>query len=349
MLFDCLVVGSHLRFDGVWQRPQHVVTRFARRLPVLYVEEPFVAESESDVTTRVGNVDVLRPLRRGHAYEPDATTLASVVAWVGARRPLAYLYTPMMFALADAVAETSVVYDCMDELAAFDFAPAGMRERERELVRRASLVFCGGPSLFEARRAVGSKVRLFPSGVEYDHFARAAPPHPLFAGLAKPVFGYVGVVDERIDIAAIEALADRGANVLIVGPVVKIDPATLPRRANVHFTGRMPYAALPSLLAGIDVAIMPFATNAATRFISPTKTPEYLAARRPVVSTRIPDVVATYGDVVTIADGAEAFAASALAVAAAPDAERTARGAARARNAGWDELVTRMWNDMQAE
>jgi UDP-galactopyranose mutase len=260
-----------------------------------------------------------------------------------------WLYTPLMSSLADAFPDASVVYDCMDELAAFDFAPAGMRERERELAKRATLIFCGGSSLFEARRALGSKVRLFPSGVEFDHFAAAAQPHPLFAGLAAPVFGYVGVIDERIDIATIVALAERDASVLLVGPVAKIDPATLPRRSNVHFTGRMPYADLPALLAGIDVAIMPFAANRATQFISPTKTPEYLAARKPVVSTPVPDVVSAYGDVVTIAAGARAFADACMAVAATPDPERIARGVERARNAGWDGLVTRMWNDLEHE
>jgi glycosyltransferase involved in cell wall biosynthesis len=350
MVFDCLVVGSHLRFDGVWQRPQQIATRLAHRVPVLFVEESFVAERESDeIASTFGALEVMRPLRSAHAYEPGPATLAAARAWVGNRRPLVWLYTPLMSPLADAFPDASVVYDCMDELAAFDFAPVGMRERERELAERATLVFCGGASLFAARRALGSKVRLFPSGVEFDHFAAAAQPHPLFAGLPKPIFGYVGVIDERLDIDAIVALAERDANVLLVGPVAKIDPAMLPRRSNVHFTGRMPYAQLPALLAGIDVAIMPFAANRATQFISPTKTPEYLAARKPVVSTPVPDVISAYGDVVTIAAGPRAFADACMAVAATPDPERVARGVGRARNAGWDELVTRMWKDLEQE
>jgi glycosyltransferase involved in cell wall biosynthesis len=237
----------------------------------------------------------------------------------------------------------------MDELAAFAFAPAGLDERERALLARADLVFAGGRSLYEARRAHGAKVRLFASGVEFEHFARARAiaPHPLLVNLSHPIFGYAGAIDERIDVALLEALAERDAQLIMIGPVVKIDPATLPRHPNVHFTGQLPYGDLPPLLAGFDVAIMPFARNAATAHISPTKTPEYLAAGRPVVSTGIEDVIADYGDVVTIADGPAAFASACFAQASASDPERIARGVERARAVGWTELVARMWYDIE--
>jgi glycosyltransferase involved in cell wall biosynthesis len=348
-MVECLVVGSHLRFDGVWQRPQQIVTRLAERVPVLFVEEPFPSRSDDDRVTAEAGVEVLRPLRAAHAFDHDARTLARVRDWVGGRRAAVWLYTPMMLSLADALPDATVVYDCMDELAAFDFAPPAMRAREAALTARAALVFCGGTSLYDARRDLGAKAVLAPSGVEFEHFARAADAHPLFAHLAHPIFGYVGVVDERIDVASIEALARRDAQVALIGPLAKIDPATLPRRANVHFTGRMAYDDLPALLAGIDVAIMPFAANAATRFISPTKTPEYLAAGKPVVSTPIVDVVRAYGDIVTVADGAEAFADACVAVSERRDADRVARGIERARAVGWDEIVRGMWNRLESE
>jgi UDP-galactopyranose mutase len=353
MTFDCIIVGSHLRFDGVWQRPQHIVTRLAQRVPVLFVEEPFAAATDGDEPEPAGwpGVEVLRPRRRGAGDERiDARTVAAARTWVGDRRPLVWLYTPMMSALADAFPAAPVVYDCMDDLAAFAFAPPAMRERERALLARADLIFAGGGSLYEKRRALGAKVRRYPSGVEFEHFAaaRSLPPHPLFANLPHPICGYAGAIDERIDFEAVEALADLDAQVALIGPVVKIDPRTLPRRTNVHFTGQLPYADLPALLAGIDVALMPFALNEATASISPTKTPEYLAAGKPVVSTPIADVVADYGDVVTIAADPAAFARACLA-AAAPDPARTERGSERARNAGWDALVTRMWKDIEAE
>jgi glycosyltransferase involved in cell wall biosynthesis len=348
-MVECLVVGSHLRFDGVWQRPQHIVTRLAQRVPVLFVEEPFPSRIQDDRIAAEAGVEVLRPRRAAHDFEHDARTLARVREWVAGRRAAVWLYTPMMLSLADALPGATIVYDCMDELSAFDFAPPALRARERALTSRAALVFCGGTSLYDARRDLGAKVVLAPSGVEFEHFARAAEPHPLFAHLAPPIFGYVGVVDERIDVASIEALSRRDAQVALIGPLAKIDPATLPRRANVHFTGRMPYDDLPSLLAGIDVAIMPFAANAATRFISPTKTPEYLAAGKPVVSTPIVDVARAYGDIVTVAEGAEAFADACVAVAARPDADRVARGVERARAVGWDEIVRGMWNRLERE
>jgi glycosyltransferase involved in cell wall biosynthesis len=348
-MVECLVVGSHLRFDGVWQRPQQIATRLAERVPVLFVEEPFPARLEEDRIAAQAGVEILRPLRPAHDFEHDARTLARVRAWVGGRRAAVWLYTPMMLSLADALPDAPLVYDCMDELAAFDFAPPALRAREAALTARAALVFCGGTSLYDARRNLGAKVVLAPSGVEFEHFARPAEAHPLFAHLAHPIFGYVGVVDERIDVPAVEALARREAQVALIGPLAKIDPATLPRRANVHFTGHMAYDDLPALLAGIDVAIMPFAVNAATRFISPTKTPEYLAAGKPVVSTPIVDVVRAYGDIVTVADGAEAFADACIAVAERPDAERVARGVERARAVGWDEIVRGMWNRLERE
>jgi len=349
MTFDCFVVGSHLRFDGVRQRPQQILTRLARRVPILFVEEPFVGEVDREIVTHADGIDVLRPVRAAYAHEVDARTIAAVRTWTGARRPLVWLYTPMMQALADAFPDASVVYDCMDELAAFDFAPAGMRERERRLLERATLVFCGGPSLYAARRELGPKVRLFASGVEFEHFNEPVAPHPLFAALLGPVFGYAGVIDERIDVPSLEALAARDCDVVLVGPLAKLDPASLPRRTNVHFTGRMPYAELPALLAGMDGAIMPFAANAATRYISPTKTPEYLAARKPVVSTPIADVIANYGDVVTVAAAGEAFAAACAATAARPEPARIERGLALARLAAWDEIVARMWIDLERE
>jgi glycosyltransferase involved in cell wall biosynthesis len=352
MIFDCIVVGSHLRFDGVWQRPQQVVTRLAERVPVLFIEEAFAAATDRDEVREERGVTIVRPLRRNaRASAPaDAATLATARAWAGSRRALVWLYTPLMAPLEGLASDGMVVYDCMDELAGFAFAPAAMATREADLTARARLVFAGGKSLYEARRAAGgAKVRLYPSGVEFEHFARARtlPRHPLAAHLEPPVCGYIGAIDERIDFALVEALAARRTHVIMIGPIVKIDAAVLPQRANVHFTGQMPYAELPALLAGFDVAIMPFARNAATTFISPTKTPEYLAAGRPVVSSPIADVVASYGDVVTIAASPQEFADACLAVQSDP--AREARASERARAAGWDAIVARMWSDLERE
>ncbi len=348
---QCIVVGSHLRFDGVWQRPQQIATRLAARVPLLFVEEPFAASEDRDELRTFGGVTVLRPRRREpNGAVADARACATVRAWIAERTACVWFYTPMMLPLVDAAPGAPIVYDCMDELAAFDFAPPELTRREADLLARARTIFCGGRSLYEKRRGLGSRVSLEPSGVEFEHFAaaRTLRPHGILANLAHPIGGYIGVIDERIDTSLLETLADRAFEVVLVGPVVKIDPAILPQRTNVHFTGQIDYAMLPQFLAGFDVALMPFALNAATANISPTKTPEYLAAGVPVVSTRIADVVASYGDVVAIADDATTFADAALA-AVTTSADRIAAGVARARDVGWDAIVERMWAGIERE
>jgi glycosyltransferase involved in cell wall biosynthesis len=346
---EVFVAGLHLRWDGVWQRPHHVLTRLARRVPAIVIEEPYGAAVDRDEVRREGDLTVIRPLRRRGWGEPlvDAQALATARELAGARRCGAWLYTPMMIEVIDAFGASPVVYDAMDDLANFDFAPRGMRERETALLERADVVFAGGRTLFENRRAYGVKVHCHPSGVELERFAADVAPHPLAAALGAPVFAYVGVIDERLDYDLIAALADAfpGGGVILAGPVVKVDPARLPQRANVHYTGRLAYAALPSFLAGVDVALMPFAINRATASISPTKTLEYFAARVPVVSTPVADVVAAYGDIAYIAAGADAFVAGVRSALEAPP-ERIERGFAAAAAETWDAIFARMWDEL---
>jgi UDP-galactopyranose mutase len=342
---ECFVAGLHLRWDGVWQRPHHLLSRLARAVPVIVVEEPFRSlEDRDDVRTDEG-VTVVRPLRRRGWSSPllDAQTISTVRGIAGGARTGAWLYTPMLRDLVAAFDAQPVVYDVMDELAQFDISADGMRENERALLGRADLVFTGGRSLFAVRAGLGAKVRCEPSGVEFARFNADVAPHPVTAQLRGPVLGYIGVIDERIDVELVAALAEAfpEGHVVLAGPVFKLDPARLPRRANVHLAGAVPYDALPSWLAGFDVALMPFARNRATEFISPTKTLEYFAAGLPVVSTAIADVVAEFGDTAYIADGAEAFVAAVRAALGASP-ERIARGVAHARARSWDAIAARM-------
>lgn len=350
---NAFVAGLHLRWDGVRQRPQHILSRIAKHVPVVVIEEPQQGNTDRDDVLRYDsdNITAIRPLRRRGWSPPfvDVRAIATARALVGDGPAGVWLYTPMMLELADAFDAAPLVYDCMDELAAFDFAPAGMAERDLRLVERADMVFTGGRSLYERRKSAGDKVRAYPSGVEFERFRADVAPHPLPAELRSPVFCYAGVIDERIDVECIVALADAfpQGNIVMIGPVVKIDARTLPQRTNVHFTGAQPYASLPSFLAGCDVAIMPFARNRATENISPTKTLEYFAASRPVVSTRVADVVAAYGDIVYLADGPQAFVQAARS-ALAGDPVRIERGLAAAREQTWDAIAGRMWNDLFA-
>lgn len=314
-----LLCLSHLRWNFVQQRPQHLMRRFTGRYRVLYWEEPTPHDGPPmlDITHDPSGVEAITPrLPQGMDADAQQATLATLLrqhlADLAVPVAVRWLYTPMMLPLTRGLNSAVTVYDCMDELSAFRFAPAELPELEAELLRTADVVFTGGYSLYEAKRASHSNIHPFPSSVDRDHFAQARS-LPRGDDLT-PTFGFYGVIDERLDLDLLAGLADARPDYRfdIVGPVVKIDPSDLPRRPNIHYPGCQDYEALPRWLANWDVALMPFAINASTRFISPTKTPEYLASGRPVVSTPIVDVERQYGNLsaVLIAESVEAFASA---------------------------------------
>jgi glycosyltransferase involved in cell wall biosynthesis len=263
-----------------------------------------------------------------------------------------WYYTPMALgAEPPSFKPDVIVFDAMDELAAFRGAPAALVHHESALLARADLVFAGGPSLYEARRDRHHAVHCFPSGVESDHFALApngvASPADLESH-PKPILGFYGVIDERIDLELIAAIADHRPDwtVMMVGPLAKISPDDLPRRSNIVYYGKQDYSALPGFLASFDVALLPFAINEATRFISPTKTLEYLAGGKPVVSTPILDVVSLYGDVIKVGGCTETFIAAieqTLCESPAVAIDRQAKAAALVAQCHWDLIADRMW------
>ena len=317
---------SHLRWEFVFQRPQHLLTRFARTAPVVVWEEPIDAEDGASPSLHIrpaadcAAVTLVTPrLPHGGSEDERNALLKQLLDGYLAsntRRFVAWYYTPMMLPFSRHLDPACTVYDAMDELANFRFAPPMLLELERELLERADVVFTGGYSLYEAKKQRHGNVHPFPSSVDRAHFAQArgAMTDPADqAGLAHPRLGFYGVFDERIDLDLIATVADARPDwqLVMVGPVVKISEDELPRRANIHWLGGRSYAELPAYLSGWDVALMPFAINAATRFISPTKTPEYLAAGVPVVSTPIRDVKRHYERVagVRIAGTTEQFIA----------------------------------------
>ncbi len=346
-----MVVGSHLRWDGVRQRPQHLLSRLAKHAKIIVVEEPFAADYEADEVREVDGLSVVRPLRRSAGYDVDARAFETIHRLAGSDIDVVWLYTPMMIDIVDAFTPRTVVFDCMDDLRSFANAPAELGEREARLMSRADVVFCGGRSLHDARKAAHPNVHLYASGVETARFRRARmlEPHPLLRDLARPILTYTGVIDERIDVDTIAYVADAlpEMNVMMVGPVVKIDPATLPRRTNVHFTGIVAYDTLPSFLAGTDVALMPFALNESTHNISPTKTLEYFAAGVPVATTPIADVATAFADLAYIAPPGAPFV-DAIRAALVADPDRLARAQAVAAEHDWDSIADAMWRDLQA-
>ena len=386
-----LVCISHLWWDWVWQRPQHLLSRLARHYPVFWAEEPHIEIGDAyegfDVTEERPNLHVSRLILRsdaatfwsrlnevldrtgGHAFKvsdsireasllfdsPAQERLESevrdyVASW--RRDPLIlWLYTPVVVQFIDLLEPDLVVYDVMDELAAFKFAPARLKEQEQELIARADLVFTGGPSMYAARQGRHPDLHLFPSGVEQEHFAQAvaldlAVPDEVRT-LDHPIIGFFGVIDERIDLDLLAgaAAARPDWSWVMIGPVLKIEETSLPRLPNIHYLGKQDYRQLPAYLKAFDVAMLPFARNEATRFISPTKTLEYMAAHKPIVSTSIKDVITLYGSGARIADTPAELVAQVQAALDEGPAERARRNEQEQELLGryaWDTIAGEM-------
>ena len=355
-----LICFSHLRWNFVFQRPQHLMTRFAKGRKVIFWEEPILkadlnaAAMETRICADSGVIVVTPQLPERMTGEERERALRGLLDAMldGLEGDLIrWYYTPMMLSFSRHLQAVCTVYDCMDELANFKFAPPELTSLERELMAEADVVFTGGYSLWEAKRDRHPNIHPFPSSVDRAHFARARRLREDPADQASipwPRLGFYGVVDERMDLDLLAALADARPDwsVVVVGPVVKIDPASLPKRPNLFYLGGKTYDELPRYLAGWDVALMPFAINESTRFISPTKTPEYLAAGRPVVSTPIVDVVRHYGDLeaVKVAATAEEFVAAChQALALSRIRGEWLKEVDQALSASsWDETFTRM-------
>ena len=358
---SALICISHLRWNFVFQRPQHLMTRAAQDLKTYYVEEPvFGPEDRMECSTDPSGVVVCIPhvtagLSAEESHARTARLLEGLAASEGLRRYVLWVYTPMELPITAGLTPALTVYDCMDELSGFRYAPPELQHREAQLFQQADLVFTGGHWLWEAKRLQHRYAYPFPSSVDVPHFAQArqkkAEPadHTAISG---PRLGFYGVLDERFDAALISELARRQPEwqIVLLGPVVKVSRDELPQEPNVHYLGQKSYAELPSYLGHWDVALLPFARNAATEFISPTKTPEYLAAGVPVVSTAIHDVVRPYGDLnlLRVADDAAGFEAAVQDILAERGSEaaqdRQARADAYLNTLSWD----RTWAEMQA-
>ncbi|MDB5825961.1 MAG: glycosyl transferase group 1, partial [Variovorax sp.] len=359
-----LIAFSHLRWDFVYQRPQHLLSRLARRFPVIFVEEPVpnAAHCSLERLHPCEGVEVLRPHLTGTAggFHDDhipvlQEMLSAYLREQGIDRYALWFYTPMALPLAASLSPEAVIYDCMDELAAFKHAPRQLLQRESALLKMADLVFTGGMSLYEAKRERRAQVHCFPSSVDAAHFAPrdALQDDLLVKEERRPRIGYYGVIDERLDLPLVRALAASRPewDFIMVGPVVKIDPATLPQGPNIEWMGQRGYDELPRLVAGWDVCLLPFALNESTRFISPTKTLEYLAAGKPAISTPIHDVVRSYAGVVAIASTAQEFAAACEAALSRTEQERALDALARAEvvsRTSWDVTVDAMSHLVEA-
>jgi UDP-galactopyranose mutase len=353
-----LVCFSHLRWDFVFQRPQHLLTRCARDRRVFFIEEPIFSNASMrlDVREAESGVHVVVPsLPEGLRSEIaiDAVMKEMTRQLFRDHRINEYVfwyYTPMALKFTEHFNPVASVYDCMDELSAFKGAHSQLSTLEKQLFRDVDLVFTGGQSLYEAKRDQHPAVYAFPSSIDASHFGKArtnvADPEDQ-ASIPHPRLGFFGVIDERFDSELLRQVATQRPDwhFIIIGPVVKIDPESLPKNANIHYLGPKKYNELPQYLAGWDIALLLFARNESTRFISPTKTPEYLAAGKPVISTSIRDVVRPYGELklVEITDTADEFIYAAEKIMSRkPESDWLSRVDAFLENISWDKTWTQM-------
>jgi len=357
-----LICFSHLRWNFVFQRPQHLMSRFARDMAVIYWEEPVAIGRRDTAYLQVReaenfpNIRIVVPhLPEGIPEDAREAALKRLLdAHLSAvRGPLVtWYYTPMMLPFSKHITPDVTVYDAMDELSKFRFAPEHLLDFEQELIDRADIVFTGGSSLYEAKKDRHNNVHCFPSSVDRTHFikARARQFEPADQeDLPRPRLGFYGVIDERFDAELLGKVAAMRPDwsFVMLGPVVKISEEDLPRRPNIHYLGGKSYDQLPAYLSGWDVALMPFAMNESTEFISPTKTPEYLAGGKPVVSTPIRDVVRHYGHLegVKIGSTAEEFVAgceAALDLSRNVESDWLAEADVMLSAASWDTVQARM-------
>ncbi len=346
----------------MYQRPQHLLARAAKHGRVHFFEEPIFEAGISPallISEEQPRVRVLTP-RLPHGLTPDEIVCAQralLETYRARQRPQAFVawyYTPMALPFSDHLEPSCVVYDCMDELSGFQGAPPELAELEQRMFSAADVVFAGGASLYASKRHWHGNVHLFPSSIDYAHFAAARLPQPDpadQAGIPHPRIGFYGVLDERLDRDLLRdvAKANPEFHFVLIGPVVKIAEDTLPRGANLHYLGKKEYEDLPSYIAHWDVAMLPFAQNASTRFISPTKTPEYLAAGKPVVSTPIRDIVTPYADkgLVHIGTDAESFGKSIQDALSETDPGWLTEVDRFLRGNCWDKTFQRMWQEVE--
>jgi glycosyltransferase involved in cell wall biosynthesis len=356
-----LVCLSHLRWSGVYQRPQQLLSRFAHSRRILFIEEPENEDTETpyiaEVACEAANITVIRPkmpCRYPYFVGDQLIALRSLISqfvlqWAQNDYDI-WLYSPMALPIAESLNPIVRVFDCMDELSAFKYAPPELLDRDRDTMRWADIVFTGGMSIYESRRHLHRNIHCMPSSVDASHFRQVlntdiSEPEDQ-RHLSPPLLGYFGVIDERMDLNVLDALGRTHPewNIVMIGPVVKIETEQLPKLDNIHFMGQRSYELLPRYLKGWQVALIPFAMNEATRFISPTKVLEYMAAELPIVSAPITDLL-QFRTVVQFASSPAAFIAQCESVLAAPEAAKQewARDMRCIVNrTSWDETVNRM-------
>lgn len=359
-----IIVHSHLQWDWVWQRPQQFLSRFSKKHPILFIEGPQIVEEDIVPRARLLKAKDYPNVTIMQTEFPRSRWGCDFAEWIDEQRyrllmdqlcislkgrfdgAVQWFYDPMAAPIfLHRVNEVINVYDCMDELSQFKGAPPELIEREQILLREADVVFTGGKKMWENKSRFNSNCHFYGCGVDLSHFSQALSNDlPIPGDLPSssgPTLGYFGVVDERIDyeLLSVLALADPSWNIVMVGPMTKIDPSTLPQHPNLHWMGGRPYEELPAYTKAFDVCLMPFAINEATEYINPTKALEYMSTGTPIVSSRISDVVTNFGSVVKIANSHDEFIAACRTACNQPDYDAVFRGLNMARQNSWEQII----------
>ncbi|WP_426485243.1 glycosyltransferase [Flavobacterium sp. 2] len=306
-----MIVFCHLRWQFVYQRPQHIISRMATTMKVLLIEEPWhKPENQNLGSLMIVNENL-------HVLQPNVTSIEAIAGIIPSyvknnNIPVGWFYSASFCPLLETLEFDTIVYDCMDELSLFKGAPAHLIDQEKYLMASADIIFTGGKSLYESKKQFHSDVYCFPSSVDEEHFAKARNGISIpsdIGDVKAPIVGYYGVIDERIDLNLLRETAESLPEVsfVMIGPLAKIEDQDLPKASNIHYLGMKTYDELPSYLKAFDIAMMPFALNDATKFISPTKTLEYMAAGKSIISTKIVDVVRDYSDCVSLIETTSDF------------------------------------------
>ncbi|MDQ0593500.1 glycosyltransferase involved in cell wall biosynthesis [Chryseobacterium ginsenosidimutans] len=348
-----LLCFSHLSWNFVFQRPQHLMTRFSKHYQIFYFEEPKIGDADMYIVNIQDGVYIVELSIKRYdesANERIRNLITGVLEEYDIDNYSSWYYTPMALQFTNHLKPDTIIYDSMDELSAFRFAPPQLLQMENELFRKADVVFTGGNSLYEAKKSKHHNIHAMPSSIDKAHFGKARmiqqdPKDQESIGF--PRLGFFGVVDERFDIELLREVSTRRPDwqFVIIGPVVKISPDDLPKAPNIHYLGSKKYAELPQYIAHWDIAMILFALNESTEFISPTKTPEYLAAGKPVISTAIKDVVQPYGyaGLVHIIDNADSFISAAEKIFADTETDQWLKNVDHfLEDNSWDHTFRRM-------
>jgi glycosyltransferase involved in cell wall biosynthesis len=360
-----LIVHCHLRWNFVWQRPQQFLSRLSKKHRVLFVEGPILHEEEMEPCFTLTPAPDYPHITVMETHFPASRFQDG--AWVDAQRrrlveealrgplkgkfdsPVQWFYDPMAVeAHLGHHNACATVYDCMDELSQFKFAPPALIEREARLLKAADVVFAGGRKMWQSKSRHNSNAHFYGCGVDVVHFGKArlsstALPEEV-RDLEGPILGYFGVVDERLDYDLIGKLAAARPDwhIVMVGPTAKVDPAEFPQAPNLHWLGGRDYSQLPAYTKAFDVALMPFALNEATEYINPTKALEYMATATPIISTPVPDVVSNFATVVKISENSNEFVELCVAQACQIDKIAVERGLKMANENTWDAIVAKL-------